>query len=250
MIFFLLILNSPHSQSNENLTKQVKKLKSDLELLSASHLHGKFEPSILNDFATVDSQFCFKPSYLLREVYEAFLKMAEAAKKDSIELKIISATRTFDSQKLIWENKWRGKVKIDGQKLTTTYKNTLRRAYKILEYTAPPGFSRHHWGTEIDLNAVEDEFFNTPEGEKMYSWLRIHAGEFGFCQTYTPKDLRNGLGFNEEKWHWSYSRIADSLQSEMVRTFQKTMISDFLGFKEVRKINLLNDYILSIHTCQ
>ena len=38
--------------------------------------------------------------------------MAEAAKKEGVILTIISATRNFESQKRIWENKWNGLLQI------------------------------------------------------------------------------------------------------------------------------------------
>lgn len=216
---------------------------------SIFHLHGRFEPSNAPGFVKVDTPYCYKDMYLLDEVYESFKQMAEAAAKDSIDLKIISATRTFDHQKYLWETKWTGKTKVEGFRLTESHKNSFHRAKKIMEYTAPPGFSRHHWGTEIDINSVEDDYFQSEVGDRVFKWLQKNAGQFGFCQTYTSRELRDGKGFNEEKWHWSYTRISIPLLEEMLRQFDVMNITDFKGYEEVRQIDLINEYILPINTC-
>ncbi len=225
-------------------------VKDTFHFLSTEHIHGKFRPNSCVEFSLVDSQYCYKEIYLLTEVYEAFLTMAEVAAKDSIELKIISGLRSFNHQRGLWENKWTGKTKVMGQKLNITFKDQLSRAKKILEYTAPPGFSRHHWGTDLDLNSVEEEYFETEEGIKVFSWLKKNATQFGFCQTYNSLDHRNHKGFNEEKWHWSYSKLSEPILSELLNTYNTSDIKDFKGSLSVRKLNLLQDYILSINRCQ
>lgn len=224
--------------------------KDTFQFLSDDHIHGRFNPDSSLEFSLIDSQYCFKETYILTEVYEAFIRMAEAAAKDSIQLKIVSALRTFDHQRGLWENKWTGKTKVKGQKLNLTIRDHLARAKKILEYTAPPGFSRHHWGTDIDINSVEDEYFDTEEGIKVYSWLQMNAGQFGFCQTYNSLEHRNHKGFNEEKWHWSYSKLSEPILNEFINTFSPSDIKAFKGSSSIRKIDLLQDYILSINHCQ
>ncbi|MEP7195105.1 MAG: M15 family metallopeptidase [Saprospiraceae bacterium] len=224
--------------------------KDEFVFMSSNHIHGTYKVESISNFVKVDSAYSYKEIYLLKEVYEAFLIMATAAKTDSLELKIISAARSFDYQKKLWENKWTGKTKVDGKKLSQTIKDYFQRAKKILEYTAPPGFSRHHWGTDIDINSVETEYFDSIEGQKIYTWLQLNAPKFGFCQTYNAKELRNGLGFCEEKWHWSYTKLADPIIQELINQYQTEDIKDFMGFREVRKLSLLQDYILSINKCQ
>ncbi|MEO6691093.1 MAG: D-alanyl-D-alanine carboxypeptidase family protein, partial [Saprospiraceae bacterium] len=105
------------------------------------------------------------------------------------------------------------------------------------------------WGTEIDINAVDDEYFESPVGNKVYAWLQINASKFGFCQPYTQRELRSGKGFNEEKWHWSYKKLSDPILQEFIKIYSNQMIGDFKGYKEVRRIDLLSEYILSINTC-
>lgn len=87
--------------------------------------------------------------YLRKEAMQAFSSMHDAAKQDGITLKIISATRTFFAQKAIWEAKWSDAAEL--------YPNAYTRAKYILRYSAMPGTSRHHWGTDIDINSIEGE---------------------------------------------------------------------------------------------
>jgi len=212
-------------------------------------IHGKFDPAVHNSFVKIDSVYCYKEMYMLSEAYDAFVSMANAAARDSIDLKIVSATRDFENQKTLWENKWTGKTKVDGKKLNLVLRDVIRRAIKILEYTAPPGFTRHHWGTDIDLNSVEPEYFETDEGIKVFQWLSTHAIEFGFCQTYPAKDENRPHGFNEEKWHWSYFPISKTFWENQISQFSSRNISDFKGANAVKKIKLLN-YLTSINHCE
>ncbi|MBL7822284.1 MAG: M15 family metallopeptidase [Saprospiraceae bacterium] len=212
-------------------------------------IYGKFQPDDHPQFVKIDNFYCDKNSYMLQEAYDAFVSMAEAAKADSIELKIISATRNFEYQKEIWEKKWVGETLVDHMKLNKSHKNPIERARKILEYTAPPGFTRHHWGTDIDINSVEEEYFNTTEGAKVYAWLKNNAPKFGFCQIYTEQDSLRPSGFKEEKWHWSYIKIAHKIWVNQMDRYSENNLCNFKGYQSVRKLNFAKEYLSSINTC-
>ncbi|NJK84501.1 MAG: M15 family metallopeptidase [Saprospiraceae bacterium] len=47
-----------------------------------------------------------------------------------------------------------------------TTPNPQERALKILKYSSMPGTSRHHWGTDIDLNSFSNSYFEQGEGKK------------------------------------------------------------------------------------
>jgi zinc D-Ala-D-Ala carboxypeptidase len=178
--------------------------------------------------------------YLRKEAYEAFIKMAAAAKQEGVNLFIISATRNFDSQKVIWENKWEGRTLVQGKNLTTV-SNLQERARLILLYSSMPGTSRHHWGTDMDLNSLENSYFASDEGLKIYQWLTAHAAEFGFCQPYTSK--ANGrTGYEEEKWHWSYLPLSKILLQEYKNTITYSDIKGFKGSEVAEKIKAIEKY--------
>lgn len=248
--FLLIIVDLIAQESTVDDNNKNKTVRENFSFFSKDHLYGKFKPDSFLSFVRVESQYCYKEIYIVEEVYEAFKEMAKLAAKDSIDLKIISAIRTFDYQKKLWENKWTGKTKVQGHKLNIRIKDHFQRAKKILEYTAPPGFSRHHWGTDIDINSVEDEYFETAEGNKVYDWLQKNAAKFGFCQTYNAHESRHYKGFKEEKWHWSYSKLSNPFLNALLDNFVIEDLSGFTGFQAVRKMNFVNDYILSINRCQ
>ncbi|HJW30691.1 MAG TPA: M15 family metallopeptidase, partial [Saprospiraceae bacterium] len=171
--------------------------------LTLDYVMGKFDPATHPDFTPVDSQYGDKAGmYLRKDAYQAFLQMYREALKDSIHLRIVSATRNFEAQKVIWEGKWTGARLVDsGENLAQTTPDPKQRAMKILRYSSMPGSSRHHWGTDVDLNNLESSWFDHGEGLRTYQWMKENGGRFGFCQPYTAG---RPYGYNEEKWHWSY----------------------------------------------
>ncbi len=75
--------------------------------LDIEYLTGKFDPATRSDFEPVSTPYTRKTGMQLRrETLEAFKKMWAAAKKEGVELFIVSSTRTFTQQKNIWEGKW------------------------------------------------------------------------------------------------------------------------------------------------
>ena len=219
-----------------------------LSIEDPQYIAGRFDPAEHPDFVAFTSDTIKYAMYLRKEVYEAFLKMSQAAALDSILLTIISATRTFEYQKELWENKWTGIVTVDGKKLQLHIKDPVERAQKILEYSAPPGFSRHHWGTDFDLNSTEPEYFETNEGNQVYQWLKQHAKKFGFCQTYTGFDDTRPRGFHEEKWHWSYLPVSEIIWKAQIRNFKNTKLYRFKGTSALRSINLF-DFVFFTNSC-
>ncbi len=217
--------------------------------ISIDYLMGKFDPKKHVDFTKVDPKYASKASfYLQKETYEAFQKMHHAAKKEGINLKIISATRPFIHQKNIWEAKWNGTRKIEGQDISKTIKNLERRALKILEYSSMPGTSRHHWGTDIDINALTNEYFEKGNGLKEYEWLKNNASRFGFCQPYSEKGVNRPNGYNEEKWHWSFLPVARKLTEQYKIRVKDVSISGFDGAETAKKIEIVKNYVLGINT--
>jgi len=146
------------------------------------------------DFVPVDSLYGKKTILLDSQVYKAFVLMADSAKKSGIDLYILSGYRSFYSQKSIWERKW--------EKNSSTM-DDAENAKHILRYSSMPGISRHHWGTDIDLNSLNSEYFKSGEGAQVYQWLNDNADHFGFFQPYTSKD-EGRTGFETEEWHWSF----------------------------------------------
>lgn len=196
---------------------------------------GKFDYRKDSTFVLVDKKYTTKDIYLKRATYEAFLKMVEAAEKKGISFKIISGTRNYFEQKTIWERKW--------QKYTAL--EPLERAKKILEYSSMPSSSRHHWGTDIDLNSLNNSYFNNGKGLAEYNWLVANAHRFGFYQVYTDKSTGR-TGYNLEKWHWSYLPIASQYLAYYNNTITNDDIKGFLGSELSEKLHIIEDYVNGI----
>lgn len=143
--------------------------------------------------------------------------MYEAAKTENINLKIISGTRNFYEQKRIWERKWKRHKDL----------SPIKRSLKILEYSSMPSTSRHHWGTDMDLNTLNNSYFEGGVGAKEYQWLKENASNYGFYKVYTSK--KNGkTGYNMEKWHWTYMPLA---KQYLEFYNSKIFYDDITGFK-------------------
>ncbi len=201
-----------------------------------AYLLGRFNPESDSRFvkpADEHTAGAARSQHLRKETYEAFVRMAGAAAQEGISLVIISATRNFETQKSIWERKWKQESAIADE---------AGRARKILLYSSMPGTSRHHWGTDVDLNNLNNEYFESGEGLKIYQWLTAHAHEYGFCQPYTSKN--NGrTGYEEEKWHWSYTPLANEFLRIYTHSVSLSDITDFLGANTASGIDVIKNYV-------
>jgi len=209
--------------------------------LSKADLLGKIDPEKDTRFVKPDDKYTkgsARSQYLRKETYEAFQKMQKAAQKEGVSLFIVSATRTFSMQKAIWERKWNlpENAHLEGK----------ARARQILLYSSMPGTSRHHWGTDIDLNDLSNAYFTHGNGLKEYEWLKTHAHKFGFCQTYTNKSLLNRKGYEEEKWHWSYLPLAKTYLTEYLKQISAADITGFQGDTVVSKLPILEEYVQGV----
>lgn len=261
LIFFALLLNFEKKREEEALRQRIL---AEIKILEEekrkeeekNYLMGKFEPSKNEDFVLIPSQYLTEGKigtemYLRKEVLEAFIKMRESALLEKIDLKIASATRNFDYQKNLWEKKWTGYTLVNGKDLSKTILNGLERFKKILEYSAAPGTSRHHLGTDIDINDANLGYFEKAHGKVVYEWLVKNATSFGFCQPYTSKGdnrLNSRItGYNEEKWHWSYLPTASPLIQKYKELINNENIKGFLGSEYAPQINLIDDYVLGVN---
>ncbi|MEM8900149.1 MAG: M15 family metallopeptidase [Bacteroidota bacterium] len=189
--------------------------------------------------------------HLHKKALSAYIQMAKAAQEDGIQLSIISATRNFDSQKSIWESKWNGLRIVEGQNLAKEVKDPVLRAQKILRYSSMPGTSRHHWGTDMDFNALSNGYFEKGEGAKVYEWLQTHGADYGFGQPYTVKDSLRPVGYEEEKWHWSYLPLAKLYLVEYQKQIKNSDIIGFAGSEVASELAVIRTYVAGIHPdCQ
>ena len=150
-----------------------------------------------------------------------FLNLRRAALADGFDLVPVSSFRDFSRQLSIWNAKFSGqKPMLDaaGQTLETQDLSPRERIEAILLWSALPGASRHHWGTDIDLadgNAsppgyrprlTPEEFAPAGPFAPLAEWLEVNAARFGFFRPF-----RGVLsGFQAEPWHFSFAPVAEN----------------------------------------
>lgn len=216
------------------------------DIVRARHyLMGQFNPAETDLFVKIPEKYADRPGlYLREEALSAFMQMYRAAKQEGVHLVIRSATRNFNYQKSIWERKWNGQKKLSDGTNARHIKDPRARALRILEYSAMPGTSRHHWGTDIDLNAFNNHWFESGKGQKVYQWLTANAARFGFCQPYTAN---RSDGYKEEKWHWSYLPLSRELTRSVPAALHDRDITGFQGSETAVSIGVVNKYVLSVN---
>jgi LAS superfamily LD-carboxypeptidase LdcB len=175
-------------------------------------------------------------AYLLNEVTDSLMKMIAAAKKDGIQFQVISASRSFDQQKNIWEKKW-----LDRKQ---QFPDEKMRAQNILRYSSMPGTSRHHWGTDFDLNSLNPQYFNQGRGKLEYEWLIKNAKQYGFYQPYSDDEKRTG--YQEEKWHWSFFPLSSIYLSTYIATIKPEDINGFKGAQQAKTLQVIPNYVAGI----
>jgi LAS superfamily LD-carboxypeptidase LdcB len=243
-------ISASHPLERKHFSLQRERIEKPSETLEDKmYFLGKFDPAQENNFVEIDSKYAKRQGLFLRsEAYEAFVKMHTAALKDGVQLTIVSATRNFDYQKFIWERKWSGKSLVEGKNLAKSVSDPVERAKIILRFSSMPGTSRHHWGTDIDLNALNNDYFLKGEGEKIYAWLTENASDYGFCQTYTPKNSTRSSGYEEEKWHWSYLPLSRLFLTGYTQQVKYADLKGFLGWETAKELCVIKNYVLSINT--
>ena len=205
--------------------------------LLINHLLGKFDYTKDTSFTFVATEYCSKSMYLHKETYRKFKEMHAAAKKDGINLKIISGTRNFSEQKAIWERKWNVNIKT---------MDSIKAAKTILLFSSMPTTSRHHWGTDMDINSLENSYFESGQGLKEYNWLKKNASKYGFCQVYTDKKTTNRKGYEMEKWHWSYIPISSQYLKKYNELITYKNIKGFVGSNLASKLKSIEEYVNGI----
>ena len=242
IVFFGSLIQCKSEKKIEILPTKEVVIKKDTtskypKYLTKNYVLGKFDYIKDSSFTKVPKEYSNKTIYLRKEALEAFLEMQKEAEKDSIYFTIISGTRNFEHQKRIWNYKWNKK-----------YKNfpPLKRVKKILEYSSMPSTSRHHWGTDIDLNRLTNHYFSYGKGLKEYNWLVKNAPRFGFYQPYTSKE--NGRkGYNEEKWHWSYVPLSKIYLQYFNKHLTYKDITNFKGAHFAKELNIISDYVNGVN---
>lgn len=183
---------------------------------------------------------------LHRDAAPAYLAMRAAARADGIDLTAFSAFRDFDRQLAIWNGKFRGERPMqdrDGRPLDPLRLTPAERVTAILWWSALPGTSRHHWGTDFDvldaaalppgyrLQVIPAEYGPGGPFGRLTTWLDANMHAFGFYRPY----VTDRGGVRPEPWHLSYAPVAAVAQRALTAESLRGIVAaaDLEGREEV-----------------
>ncbi|CAM3915870.1 M15 family metallopeptidase [Xenorhabdus thuongxuanensis] len=177
---------------------------------------------------------------------KAFLAMQKEAAKAGFKLQPASSFRDFTRQQIIWNEKFRGQRPVlddNSQPLNISKMDEEELCEAILRWSALPGASRHHWGTELD---IYDPFL-LPEGKKLQlepweyenegyfepltHWLTENMSHYDFYRPFT----RHDAGVAYEPWHISYWPLAH----EAANLFDEQVLLNAWEDRDIAGINWL-----------
>jgi len=155
-----------------------------------------------------------------------FVALRDAAALAGFDLVPVSSFRDFGRQRAIWNAKFRGeRPALDraGRRVEILTLDAGARVETILLWSALPGASRHHWGSDVDVADGKamasgyapklelDEYRRGGPFAALSSWLGANMRRFGFYRPYT----RRGRGVQPEPWHLSYAPVAKPALAKM-----------------------------------
>jgi len=252
-LFSILLLStlvwlSGCEQAKEKAAIHNRKEESPPDWLTKSYLMGTFDPHAHPLFDTLPKWLSSKEHLVLRrEALQALIHMAKDLQKEGLTITVHSATRNFDYQRRIWERKWQELIRqYSSTEDSLNREDSMTIARTILRWSSMPGTSRHHWGTEIDINSFDNAYFESGEGQRLYQWLRTHAASYGFCQPYTAKDSSRPYGYEEERWHWSFMPLSKICTQWYDDSVHSNDIGGFVGDHLVDSLRIIPHYVLGI----
>ncbi len=160
--------------------------------------------------------------YVQPLVYQAFTALQAQAKKEGIDLQIASGHRSYDRQLQIWNEKVLGKRVVRDRQGHPRHPQDYapeELLATILHWSALPGASRHHWGTDLDVYDAaaisKDELQLTAEEAQttlrhLHAWLDEYLPASEFFRPYQ----KQRQGFAPEPWHLSFAPLAAPYQAQ------------------------------------
>jgi len=176
----------------------------------------------------------------------AFMQLRRAAAADGFDLAPVSTFRDFARQLAIWNRKWSGEVPLNdpaGNPIDPARLSAAERVDAILHWSALPGASRHHWGTDLDLidrralpagyrvQLVPSEYTRPGPFAPLAEWLEANAARFGFFRPF--RGVLSGV--QPEPWHFSFAPVAEPARRRLTAALLREALesSDLAGKEAV-----------------
>ncbi|MDY3122937.1 MAG: M15 family metallopeptidase [[Actinobacillus] rossii] len=191
--------------------------------LTAEQLTGKVRSHLVN------LPCPHSPNHFLQpQAVRAFQSLQKSAVENGFNLQPASSFRDFQRQQLIWNGKFNGERKVhddQGMALDLTVLSDWEKLQAMLRWSAMPGASRHHWGTEIDFfdpdlllqnQGLQLEPWEYEKGgyfAELSAWLMDNLANFDFALPFMQSEQQIEVG--REPWHISYLPLAEKAQKQL-----------------------------------
>lgn len=194
------------------------------------------------------------PFLVHKEMNRSLENLFSKAALDGLDLAFSSTFRSYADQQKIWNNKAQGLRAVldsDSRPVDISSKSKDEILFLILRWSAIPGGSRHHWGTDFDIydrtrmepgyqvQLIPSEYQDGGPFARANLWLSENMEQFDFFRPYASD--RGGIA--PEPWHLSYRPLSeDFLEQFSFASFEQHIEqSDFLLMDEVKE-NLAEIY--------
>ena len=170
------------------------------------------------------------------EALNAFEALVADARGAGLDLSVASSYRSFERQALIFNGKLRGERAVlddNDRVLDRGQYSDAEWLYAILRFSALPGTSRHHWGTDLDVfdrSALRGDLeLTVSESQTLFAdlhvWLDERMAKDKSCGFFRPYAVDRG-GVSPEPWHLSYAPLATVYENTLVPNLWREVLAD------------------------
>lgn len=179
----------PADNKDRELALKEAKEKGFLILVNKQHpIDQNYKPEDLKKINYYAPDRSEAGRYMREEAADAFNMLVEKAASKGIEIKMTTAYRSYEFQKILFDSY----VAKEGEEKANTY-------------SARPGQSEHQTGLSVDVSSpsvnyqLSGDYGETEEGK----WLADNAYRFGFILRF-PLGKEDITGYQYEPWHIRY----------------------------------------------
>jgi LAS superfamily LD-carboxypeptidase LdcB len=217
-------------------TQSILAVEGNTDLLQVCDLLG------LNDLHLVAyAEPCSNPDKNVKvqpQLIPALSALAKKAADAGFDMRIASGFRSFERQLTIWNNKAYGLRPVldqSEQPIDLHLLNDDEKVFAILRWSALPGASRHHWGTDIDVydaSRMSADYqlqltLEETQGDgccaEFHTWLTQELQlSHDFFRPYVA-----GVGsISPEPWHLSYAPLAHVFATQFTEDLLRKKIEE------------------------
>lgn len=166
--------------------KNIKEVKNPNNIKVLVNKNKCLPPQFIpKNLVKLNLSYSLEDKYLRKEAATALDKLIKDSLKFNYHLVVVSAYRSYDYQK----NLYNQYIKDKGKKYADAC-------------SARPGHSEHQTGLSFDIMGSNQDYDKFEEAEE-FKWMKNNAYKYGFILRY-PKGKEYITGFKYEPWHYRY----------------------------------------------